>query len=67
MTIGIIGSGQNRQSTCKEDYPSADETVGYRIKDLVFKVVEPGNLEQAGYLTDVGKPLSGLNLVSYPT
>ncbi|MDD7886759.1 NADPH-dependent F420 reductase [Flavivirga sp. 57AJ16] len=55
-----------RVSFISGDHPSANATVGRIIKDLGFKVVDLGNLEQAGQITDVGQALSGLNLVSYP-
>ena len=61
----IIGNSR-RVSFISGDYPSANEIVGKIITELGFKVVDLGNLEQAGQITDVGKPLSGLNLVSYP-
>ncbi|KGO93785.1 NADPH-dependent F420 reductase [Flavobacterium subsaxonicum] len=55
-----------RVSFISGDHPSANETVGKIITDLGFEVVDLGNLEQAGRITDVGTALSGLNLISYP-
>lgn len=55
-----------RVSFISGDYPSANETIGKIITALGFQVVDPGNLEQGGRITDVGSALSGLNLVSYP-
>jgi predicted dinucleotide-binding enzyme len=45
---------------------AANEVVGKIISTLGFEVINLGNLEQAGRITDVGTSLSGLNLVSYP-
>tara|TARA_R110002020_G_scaffold204645_2_gene408930 strand:+ start:8483 stop:9079 length:597 start_codon:yes stop_codon:yes gene_type:complete len=55
-----------RVSFISGDHPSAKETVGKIITELGFKVVDLGNLEQGGRITDVGNALSALNLVSYP-
>jgi predicted dinucleotide-binding enzyme len=55
-----------RVSFISGDYPSANITVAKVITSLGFEVVDLGNLEQAGRITDVGTVLSGLNLVSYP-
>lgn len=55
-----------RVSFISGDYPDAKATVGKIIKEMGFKVVDLGNLEQAGPLTDFAKPFSGLNMVSYP-
>ncbi|MGN8056125.1 NADPH-dependent F420 reductase [Pedobacter sp. 22163] len=56
-----------RVSFISGDHRSAKETVGKIITQLGFKVVDLGNLIQAGQITDFGTPLSGLNLVSYPS
>jgi len=55
-----------RVSFISGDHPSANETVAKIITALGFEVIDLGNLEQAGRITDVGTALSGLNLVSYP-
>jgi predicted dinucleotide-binding enzyme len=55
-----------RVSFISGDHPVANEIVGEIISKLGFEVVNLGNLEQAGQITDVNKALSGLNLVSYP-
>jgi hypothetical protein len=60
-----VGNGK-RVSFISGDHPSANETIGKIITALGFEVVDLGNLEQAGRITDVGTALSGLNLVSYP-
>lgn len=56
-----------RVSFISGDYPSAKETIGEIIAKLGFKVVDLGNLEQGGPMTDFGKAFSGMNLVSYPS
>ncbi|MDC6390603.1 NADPH-dependent F420 reductase [Maribacter sp. PR1] len=61
----IVGNGK-RVSFISGDYVSAKEIVGKIITELGFKVIDLGNLEQGGRITDVGNALSGLNLVSYP-
>jgi len=45
--------------------PEANKIVNEIITALGFAVIELGDLNQAGPLTDVGGPLSGLNLVSF--
>jgi predicted dinucleotide-binding enzyme len=46
--------------------PEANKVVTDIITALGFAVIDLGNLNQGGPLTDVGGPLSGLNLVSFP-
>jgi len=46
--------------------PDANKEVSKIITALGFTVIELGDLNQGGPLTDVGGPLSGLNLVSFP-
>jgi len=56
-----------RVSFISGDHPSANETVGRIITELGFKVIDLGRLEQTAPVTELGKGLSGLNLVSYPS
>jgi predicted dinucleotide-binding enzyme len=44
----------------------ANKAVAEIITALGFLVIELGDLNQGGHLTDVGYPLSGLNLVCFP-
>jgi len=48
------------------DHTSEKETVGRIISDLGFAAIDLGDLKQASPLTEFFKPLSALNLVSYP-
>lgn len=48
------------------DHQPAKETVGNIIKQLGFEAVDLGDLKQSSPLTEFGKALSALNLISYP-
>jgi predicted dinucleotide-binding enzyme len=55
-----------RVSFISGDDSDANKIVAEIITALGFAVIELGNLNEGGKLTDVGAPLSGLNLVSFP-
>jgi predicted dinucleotide-binding enzyme len=55
-----------RVSFISGDDSDANKVVAEIITALGFAVIELGDLNQGGPLTDVGGPLSGLNLVSLP-
>jgi predicted dinucleotide-binding enzyme len=55
-----------RVSFISGDDSDANKVVAEIITALGFKVIELGDLNQGGKLTDVGAPLSGLNLVGFP-
>ena len=60
-----VGAGK-RVSFISGDHPEANRTVKEIISSFGFEVVDLGSLAQGGKLTDIGAPLSGINLVSYP-
>jgi predicted dinucleotide-binding enzyme len=55
-----------RVSFISGDDSDANKVVAEIITALGFAVIELGDLNQGGKLTDVGAPLSGLNLVGFP-
>lgn len=61
----VVDEGK-RVSFISGDYPEANKTVKEIISSFGFEVVNLGSLEQGGKITDIGAPLSGLNLISYP-
>ena len=61
-----VANGGNRVIFYSGDYPDAKSTVSMIISDLGFAAIDLGDLKQSSPLTEIFKPLSGLNLVSHP-
>ncbi len=61
----LVGNGR-RVSFISGDDDEANEMVKKIITALGFEVIILGGLQQGGKITDIGAPLLGLNLVSYP-
>jgi predicted dinucleotide-binding enzyme len=61
-----VDNNGKRVSFISGDDAEANKIVKDIISSLGFEVIELGSLEQGGNITDIGTPLSGLNLVSYP-